>query len=72
MLDTANMLIRLTSGIMDVKIDVVSDVVLLMMSVVLLKILAVDEWISDRKESVIFFSIFYSRTHSIAYQVTTS
>ena len=54
------MLIRLMSGIMDVKSDVVSEVVLLMISVVLVKILAVDEWISDRKESVVF-SIF---THS--------
>lgn len=60
MLDTASMLIRLMSGIMDVKSDVVSEVVLLMISVVLVKILAVDEWISDRKESVVF-SIF---THS--------
>ena len=57
------MLIRLMSGIMDVKSDVVSEVVLLMISVVLVKILAVDEWISDRKESVVF-SIF-THSHSL-------
>ena len=67
MLDTASMLIRLMSGIMDVKSDVVSEVVLLMISVVLVKILAVDEWISDRKESVVFSIFTHSHSLTIPY-----
>jgi len=59
MLDTVNIFIRLTSGMIDVKIEVVLDnipVVVEKISDVLDRILAVEEWMSDRKESAGFFS----------------